>query len=114
MNGQNFSNHKKYVKGFHGLLFVLLLLLLGGSVSYLFHAPEEQLYPATLMVLVVFTLHVMVWYIRIFPLELKIEPFVPRSDCVIICLPKRSILIPCECHKSLHSDLQVIRSFRLY
>ena len=42
MNGQNFSNHKKYVKGFHGLLFVLLLLLLG-SVSYLFHAPEEQL-----------------------------------------------------------------------
>lgn len=69
MNGQNFSNHKKYVKGFHGLLFVLLLLLLGGSVSYLFHAPEEQLYPATLMVLVVITLHVMAWYIRIFPLR---------------------------------------------
>lgn len=69
MNGQNFSNHKKYVKGFHGLLFVLLLLLLCGSVSYLFHAPEEQLYPATLMVLLVFTLHVMVWYIRIFPLR---------------------------------------------
>ncbi|MFM1877391.1 MAG: hypothetical protein RLZZ241_257 [Bacteroidota bacterium] len=69
MPTQNLKNHAQYVKGFHGLLFILLLLILGGSISYLIHADKEQLYPATLMVLMAVTLFVMTWYIRIFPLR---------------------------------------------
>ena len=37
---QNFKNHPQLVKGFHGLLFLSILALLGGSVSYLFLAEE--------------------------------------------------------------------------
>lgn len=69
MQTQNVSNHARYVKGFHGLLAILLLLFLGGSISYLIHASPEQLYPATLFVLLAVSLLVMTWYVRIFPLK---------------------------------------------
>jgi hypothetical protein len=69
MNAQNVANHAKYVKGFHGLLFILLLLLLGGAISFLIHATSDQLYPATLFLLLAVTLLVMTWYVRIFPLK---------------------------------------------
>jgi hypothetical protein len=32
MKPQDFANHAKYDAGFHGVLFVLLLATLGGSV----------------------------------------------------------------------------------
>ena len=69
MKTQNASNHAQYVKGFHGLLFVLLLLFLGGAISFLIHANSEQLYPATLFLLLAVALFVMTWYVRIFPLK---------------------------------------------
>lgn len=69
MKTQNASNHAQYVKGFHGILFILLLLFFGGSISYLIHASPAQLYPATLFVLLAVTLMVMAWYVRIFPLR---------------------------------------------
>lgn len=69
MQTQNVSNHARYVKGFHGLLAILLLLFLGGSISYLIHASPEQLYPASLFVLLAMALFVMTWYVRIFPLK---------------------------------------------
>lgn len=69
MQTQNVSNHARYVKGFHGLLLILLLLFLGGSISFLIHATSAQLYPATLFVLLAVALFVMTWYVRIFPLK---------------------------------------------
>ena len=65
MKTQNASNHAQYVKGFQGILFILLLLFLGGSISFLIHASPAQLYPATLFVLLAVTLMVMAWYVRI-------------------------------------------------
>jgi hypothetical protein len=66
---QNFKNHPKLVKGFHGVLFLSILALLGGSVSYFFLAEEGHAYPASLFLLTTFIFLVLVWYTRQFPLK---------------------------------------------
>ena len=66
---QNFKNHPILIKGFHGLLFLSILALLGGSVSYLFLAEEGHAYPATLSILTAWVFIVMMWYTRQFPLK---------------------------------------------
>ena len=69
MKEQNFKNHAKLVKGYHGVLFVALVALLAGSVYHLFRTTSENLYLASLMVLVAIILIVMAWYVRTFPLK---------------------------------------------
>lgn len=69
MKDQNFKNHAKLVTGFHGVLFVALVALLAGSVYHLFRATSENLYLASLMVLIAIILIVMAWYVRTFPLK---------------------------------------------
>jgi hypothetical protein len=66
---QNFKNHPQLVKGFHGVLFLSILALLGGSVSYLFLAEEGHAYPASLFLLTVLVFLIMAWYTRQFPLK---------------------------------------------
>ena len=69
MKDQNFKNHAKLVTGFHGVLFVALVALLAGSIYHLFRTTSENLYLASLMVLVSIVLIVMAWYVRTFPLK---------------------------------------------
>jgi len=69
MKDQNFKNHAKLVTGFHGVLFVALVALLAGSVYHLFRTTSENLYLASLMVLVAIILIVMAWFVRTFPLK---------------------------------------------
>ena len=69
MKDQNFKNHSKLVIGFHGVLFVALVVLLAGSVYHLFRTTSENLYLASLMVLIAIILIVMAWYVRTFPLK---------------------------------------------
>lgn len=69
MKDQNFKNHAKLVTGFHGVLFVSLVALLAGSVYHLFRTTSENLYLASLMVLIAIILIVMAWYVRTFPLK---------------------------------------------
>jgi len=69
MKDQNFKNHAKLVIGFHGLLFVALVALLAGSVYHLFRTTSENLYLASLMVLIAIILILMAWYVRTFPLK---------------------------------------------
>ena len=69
MKDQNFKNHAKLVIGFHGLLFVALVALLAGSVYHLFRTTSENLYVASLMVLIAIIFTLMAWYVRIFPLK---------------------------------------------
>jgi hypothetical protein len=49
---QNFKNHARFVKGFHGLLFVLVALFLGGSLNYLTKTSSDNYYLAFLLVLI--------------------------------------------------------------
>lgn len=69
MKDQNFKNHAKLVIGFHGVLFVALVALLAGSVYHLFRTTSENLYLASLMVLIAIILILMAWYVRTFPLK---------------------------------------------
>lgn len=69
MKNQNFKNHAKLVTGFHGVLFVALVALLVGSVYHLFRTTSENLYLASLMVLIAIILILMAWYVRTFPLK---------------------------------------------
>lgn len=69
MKTQNFKNHPKLVKGFHGLLGLSIISLLGGSIRYVFTASEGQAYPATLFLLTAVVLVIMMWYTRQFPLK---------------------------------------------
>ena len=52
MKDQNFKNHARLVKGFHGILFIALLALLIGAVYHLFRTTPENLYLASLVVLI--------------------------------------------------------------
>mgnify|MGYP003667168822 CR=1 FL=1 len=73
MKDQNFKNHGKLVTGFHGVLFVALVALLVGSVYHLFRTTSENLYLASLMVLIAIILILMAWYVRAFPLKEKLS-----------------------------------------
>ena len=69
MKDQNFKNHAKLVTGFHGVLFVALVALLVGSVYHLFRTTSENLYLASLTMLIAIILILMAWYVRTFPLK---------------------------------------------
>ena len=49
---QNFKNHTRLVKGFHGALFGLIALFIGGSLNYWAKAPSDNYYLASLLVLI--------------------------------------------------------------
>ncbi len=69
MEEQNFKNHAKLVKGFHGLLFLSIIALLIGAVINLFNTSSENLYLASLMVLIAVIFLIMSWFVRSFPLK---------------------------------------------
>ncbi|NEU07172.1 hypothetical protein GZH53_02500 [Flavihumibacter sp. R14] len=67
---QNYSNHPRIVKPFHGLLFLLLLVGLAGSVVNLVKSRgSDNLYSASLLVLLFVICTLISWYTRSFPLK---------------------------------------------
>ena len=68
MKQQNFSNHSRMVVGFHGVLFLAILALLVGSIMNLINAADENLYSASLLVLVAVILLILMYYARAFAL----------------------------------------------
>ncbi len=69
MEAQNFKNHGKLVKGFHGLLFIAILALLIGAITNLIRTSSDNLYLASLVVLIAIIFLIMAWYVRSFPLK---------------------------------------------
>lgn len=69
MESQNFKNHAKLVKGFHGLLFIAILALLIGALTNLILTSSDNLYLASLVVMIALIFLIMAWYVRIFPLK---------------------------------------------
>ncbi|MEK7251315.1 MAG: DUF6526 family protein [Bacteroidota bacterium] len=67
---QDYSNHARYVMGYHRVLFTLLMLSFIGSFVNLnnsFHTPN--LYSASLIVAIHVVLVLLFWYARAFPLR---------------------------------------------
>jgi hypothetical protein len=53
---QNYRNHKRFVIFYHVLTLLAILALSIGSIVNLFHASKDNLYSASLLVLVAFIL----------------------------------------------------------
>ena len=66
---QNFKNHTRMVKGFHGLLFMLIALFLGRSLNYWAKASSDNYYLASLLVLIGPIFLVFMWFTRTFALK---------------------------------------------
>jgi len=69
MKQQNYANHSRLVLGFHGVLFILILALLIGAIMNLINASDQNLYSASLLVLVSIILLLLMYYSRAFALK---------------------------------------------
>ena len=69
MAEQNFKNHSRLVAGWHGLTFVAILALLIGSIVNLCTSAHENLYSASLIVLIAVLFVLFFIYARLFALK---------------------------------------------
>ena len=69
MKQQNYKNHSKFVIGYHIVTFLAILAFLGGSIRNLWNSSEDNLYSASLLVLLAFILLFMFYFIRSFALK---------------------------------------------
>ncbi|RXP52639.1 hypothetical protein EC396_10965 [Lutibacter sp. HS1-25] len=69
MKQQTYKNHARMVLGFHGFTFLAILLLLIGSIRNLINSSADNLYLASLLVLVSIILLLLFFYLRSFALK---------------------------------------------
>jgi len=71
MATQNYANHRRYVPLYHGVLFGLLVLILGGSLVNLYRSlgDHQRLYSASLIVVLDVGLLILFFFCRIFALK---------------------------------------------
>jgi len=69
MKQQNYSNHSKMVLGFHGILFVAIVALLIGAIRNLIKATGEDIYGASLLVLIPLIFLFFMYFTRAFALK---------------------------------------------
>lgn len=66
---QNFKNHSRLVKGWHGLTFFTMLAMLIGSFVNLCNSSKENMYSASLLCVTAFIFLLLFWFIRSFALK---------------------------------------------
>ncbi len=67
---QNFKNHTRFVMGYHRILALFLLSGLIGSTVNLFESlGTDNLYSASLLLLLFLCCIMLYWYVRVFPLK---------------------------------------------
>jgi hypothetical protein len=71
MRTQHYGNHKRFVFLYHGLTLLATLALSIGSVVNLLNTSKENLYSASLLVLVSFILMSLFVFVRRFPLRVQ-------------------------------------------
>lgn len=73
MKKQSYSNHKKYNALYHGVLFLLVFLVLIGSIANLIDNLDdaEKIIPSLLIVGVSFILILLTYFVRVFTLRLQ-------------------------------------------
>lgn len=69
MKQQNFKNHGKWVVGYHIITFLAILVLIIGAIRGLLSSSDDNLYLASLLVLISFILLFMFYFLRIFALK---------------------------------------------
>ncbi len=69
MKEQNFKNHSRLLLGWHGITALAILALLIGSIINLYHSAKENIYSASLIVLISIILLFIFWFARAFALK---------------------------------------------
>lgn len=69
MKQQNYKNHSKFVVGYHVVTLLAILAFLGGAIRNLWSSSEDNVYSASLLVLIAFILLFMFYFIRSFALK---------------------------------------------
>ena len=69
MKHQDYKSHTRWVLGYHVITFLAILALLIGSIINLFHSTEENLYSASLIVLVSVIFFFIFFFVRSFALK---------------------------------------------
>lgn len=69
MKNQTYANHRRFVPGFHYVTFFGIILLLIGSIVNLINSSHENLYSASLIVLVSVLLIFIAFFARSFALK---------------------------------------------
>ncbi len=69
MKEQNFKNHSRLVAGWHGLTFFTILALLTGSIVNLCTSAHENVYSASLIILISVLFVLFFIYARVFALK---------------------------------------------
>jgi Family of unknown function (DUF6526) len=69
MNGQNYKNHGRMVPLFHYVTFSLLLAVLIGAIVNLVNSAHENVYSASLLVVLTIAAILIAWFARSFPLK---------------------------------------------
>ena len=69
MKEQTYANHSKLVLGFHGITFIAMMVLLIGAIRNVIYTTSDNLYSASLVVLISFILLVLAFYLRAFALK---------------------------------------------
>ncbi|MDO9276285.1 MAG: DUF6526 family protein [Lutibacter sp.] len=69
MKQQNYKNHSKFVVGYHVVTLLAILAFLGGAIRNLWSSSEDNIYSASLLVLIAFILLFMFYFIRSFALK---------------------------------------------
>ncbi len=69
MENQNYKNHKRMVTGYHYVTFALILALLIGGIVNVVTAGHENLYAASLLILVAIIFLSVTYYARTFSLK---------------------------------------------
>jgi hypothetical protein len=68
---QNYANHARFVPGYHVVLFLLLILCLGGAITNVVQSwgDHQRLYSASLILLLSIAAFPLFFYARLFPLK---------------------------------------------
>jgi len=69
MKEQNFSNHGRYIPLYHFVMSFAMVVLLAGAIVNLVTSSHENLYSASLLVLVALIFIPVFWYMRTFALR---------------------------------------------
>ncbi len=69
MQTQNLKNHGRLVAGYHYVTFLLLLLVLIGSIVNLVHSAPENVYSASLLLVLTIATILVAFYARVFALK---------------------------------------------
>lgn len=91
MKTQNYSNHRRFVPLFHYFTFLALLLLLIGSIVNLVKSSHDNLYSASLIVLISILLILATLFARGFALRAQDRAIVAEEKLRYFILTKKTL-----------------------